>query len=127
MDKKAVFSVVGLILVCASALVAQSPYIYGIHDHEPNPQQYLDRIEAGGATGWVTATVAIGTNPNDTGGDDFSWLSNRGHTVIVRLNNGYCPNGTIPASPAPIRSMNTPTNSASSAPATAMAARDRRP
>jgi hypothetical protein len=47
MKKKAVVSVVGLILVCASALVAQSPYIYGIHDHEPNPQQYLDRIEAG--------------------------------------------------------------------------------
>jgi hypothetical protein len=37
MKKKAVVSVVGLILVCASALVAQSPYIYGIHDHEPNP------------------------------------------------------------------------------------------
>ncbi|MGB5815804.1 MAG: hypothetical protein WBI27_11405, partial [Thermoanaerobaculia bacterium] len=96
MDKKAAFSVVGLILVCATALVAQSPYIYGIHDHEPSPQPYLDRIEAGGATGWVTATVAIGTNPNDQGGDDFSWLSNRGHTVIVRLNNGYCPTGTIP-------------------------------
>jgi PKD repeat protein len=96
MDRRAVILAVGLFLLCAAPVIAQSPYIYGIHDHDPNPQEYLNRIEAGGATGWVTATVAIGSDPNDHGGGDFTWLANRGHTVIVRLNNGYCPNGTIP-------------------------------
>jgi PKD repeat protein len=96
MGRRTVILVVGLFLVCAGPVTAQSPYIYGIHDHDPNPQEYLNRIEAGGATGWVTATVAIGSDPNDHGGGDFSFLANRGHTVIVRLNNGYCPNGTIP-------------------------------
>ncbi len=96
MYRNAVFAIVGMVLVCSATAVAQSPYIYGIHDHDPNPQEYLNRIEAGGATGWVTATVAIGADPNDHGGGDFSFLANRGHTVIVRLNYGYCPNGTIP-------------------------------
>jgi PKD repeat protein len=96
MGRRAVILVVGLLLVCAAPVIAQSPYIYGIHDHDPNPQEYLNRIEVGGASGWVTATVAIGSDPNDHGGGDFSFLADRGHTVIVRLNNGYCPNGTIP-------------------------------
>ncbi|MGH7645990.1 MAG: PKD domain-containing protein [Gemmatimonadales bacterium] len=80
----------------ANEQAAESPYLYGIHDHDPNPQEFLDHIKTRGATGWVTATVAIGNNPNDAGGGDFSWLANQGHTVIVRLNNGYCGNGTIP-------------------------------
>jgi murein DD-endopeptidase MepM/ murein hydrolase activator NlpD len=74
----------------------ESPYLYGLHDHDNDPQEYLNRITNQGATGWVTATIAIGSNPNDTGGDDFTGLTNQGHTVIVRLNNGYCPDGTIP-------------------------------
>ena len=73
-----------------------SPFIYGIHDHETNIQEYLDHFSAGGATGWVTATIAIGNDPSNTGGDDFRWISNQGHGVIVRLNNGYCGSGTIP-------------------------------
>ena len=88
---------IGLILLIFTFQAnAESPFIYGIHDHDTNPQEYLDHIRNGGATGWVTATVAIGSNPNDYGGTDFSNLSDQGHTVIVRLNNGYCPNGTIP-------------------------------
>ena len=47
-----------LVGVCASGAFAQSPYIYGIHDHDPGPQEYLNHIEAGGATGWVTALAA---------------------------------------------------------------------
>ena len=88
---------IGLILLIFTFQAnAESPFIYGIHDHDTNPQEYLDHIRNGGVTGWVTATVAIGNNPNDHGGADFSHLSNQGHTVIVRLNNGYCPSGTIP-------------------------------
>jgi PKD repeat protein len=84
-------------IAIASPVNAQeSAYIYGIHDHDTNPQEYLSHILAAGATGWVTATIAIGSNPTDTGGDDFRWIADQGHTVIVRLNHGYCPNGTIP-------------------------------
>lgn len=75
----------------------ESPYLYGIHDADPNPREFLDRIRAGGATGWVTATVAIGSRPDDFGGGDFTAFANQGHSVIVRLNNGYCPNGSLPA------------------------------
>ncbi|MBN1491244.1 MAG: PKD domain-containing protein [Phycisphaerae bacterium] len=82
--------------VAAGTSWAESPYLYGIHDHAPSPQAYLSHISGGGATGWVTATVAIGHNPNDHGGDDFSAIANQGHTVTCRLNNGYCPDGTIP-------------------------------
>ncbi len=78
------------------ALAAESPNLYGIHDHDPSPREYLDHISSGGARGWVTATVAIGADPNNTSGDDFSWIEDLGHTVIVRLNYGYCPDGTIP-------------------------------
>jgi hypothetical protein len=80
----------------STGIPEESPYIYGIHDHDPGPQEFLDRLAAGGASGWITATIAIGSNPNDTGGDDFSRWADRGHTVIVRLNNGYCGEGTIP-------------------------------
>jgi len=74
----------------------ESPYLYGIHDHDTNIGEYLDHLSAGGVTGWVTATVAIGSDPGNTGGDDYRWISDLGHTVIVRLNNGYCGSGTIP-------------------------------
>jgi hypothetical protein len=84
-------------LATSDGAPGESPFIYGIHDHDPNPQEFLDHLSAGGATGWITATIAIGSNPNDTGGDDFSRWENQGHTVIVRLNNGYCDSGTIPA------------------------------
>ena len=84
------------LLTPSPASANESPFLYGTHDHDTNPQPFLDRIAAGGATGWVTATVAIGSDPNNRGGDDFSSIANQGHTVIVRLNNGYCPDGTIP-------------------------------
>jgi hypothetical protein len=59
MGRKAVVLVVGVFLVCVVSVSAQSPYIYGIHDHDPSPQEYLNRIEAGGATGWVTAHATM--------------------------------------------------------------------
>lgn len=74
----------------------ESPFLYGIHDHDTNIQEYLDHLNSRGIGGWVTATVAIGSNPSHTGGDDFRWIANQGHTVTVRLNHGYCGSGTIP-------------------------------
>ena len=74
----------------------ESLYLYGIHDHDPGPQEFLDHLVAQGRTSWVTATVAIGSDPTDLGGDDFTGLVGPGHSVIVRLNNGYCPDGSIP-------------------------------
>ena len=91
----------GCLLLCLTLLAAptraqESPYLYGIHDHDPSPQEYLNHFNGAGVTGWVTATVAIGHNPGDHGGVDFRSISNQGHTVICRLNNGYCGEGTIP-------------------------------
>lgn len=86
-------------LVAACAVVAaaeETPWIYGIHDHDPAPWDYLNRLTSAGVRGWVSATVEIGNNPGDHNGGDFRSFSNAGHTVIVRLNNGYFPNGTIP-------------------------------
>jgi PKD repeat protein len=80
----------------AAANAAETPYLYGIHDHDPSPQEFLDHLAVQGRTGWVTATVAIGSDRTDLGGGDFSGLAAPGHTVIVRLNNGYCPDGAIP-------------------------------
>lgn len=75
-----------------------SPFLYGLHD--PGGEQHMLQ---GGAPGWVLVTTAIGHNPNDNGpGDDARFwanyrpLSDSDLGVIVRLNNGYSPNGTLP-------------------------------
>jgi hypothetical protein len=76
---------------------AESPYLYGIHDHSPDPTEYLNHIKnATGAGGWITATVALGADTNNFASDNFSTLANAGHTIICRLNYGYFPDGTIP-------------------------------
>ncbi len=82
----------------SATVLAESPFLYGIHDHEPDPSEFLNRIKAGtgGVGGWVTATVAVGANSNDFSGANFSALANAGHTVICRINYGYFPQGTIP-------------------------------
>ncbi|HID35130.1 MAG TPA: hypothetical protein EYP25_11310, partial [Anaerolineae bacterium] len=68
-----------------------SEYLYGFHD--PGGEEIM---LGRGVPGWVVVTTAIGSNPNDRSGQDFSFLSNRGLGVIVRLNNGYAPVGTLP-------------------------------
>ena len=74
-----------------------SPYLFGLHD--PGGEHLmLDH----GVPGWVLLTVAIGSDPNDSGpGDDpfrgdYRSLSDRDLGVIVRLNNGYQGAGTLP-------------------------------
>lgn len=75
-----------------------STYLYGLHD--PGGEQHMLQ---GGVPGWILVTVAIGHNPNDNGpGDDTRFwanyrpLADQDLGLIVRLNNGYAPNGTLP-------------------------------
>ena len=46
--------------------------------------------------GWIVITEALGSDPNDHSGRNYTEWTNRGFGVIVRLNNGYAPVGTIP-------------------------------
>ena len=68
-----------------------SEYLYGFHD--PGGE---DVMLGRGVPGWVLITTAIGHNPNDSSGENYSRFSNKGLGVIVRLNNGYSPQGTLP-------------------------------
>lgn len=65
-------------------------YIFGMHD--PGAESLFT---AAGKTGWIVVTVKL--NPPDSNGD-FSALGAAGFGVIVRLNNGYNSDGTIPFS-----------------------------
>jgi hypothetical protein len=69
----------------------ESNYIFGMHD--PGGEQHMGDM---GRRGWVLFTEATGSDPNATGGGDYTRWSNDGYGVIVRLNNGYHPEGTIP-------------------------------
>lgn len=64
-------------------------YLYGIHD-AGGEHLMADK------PGTVIITEAIGCDPNDHSGRDYRDLANRGFRVIVRLNNAYYPDGTIP-------------------------------
>lgn len=72
----------------------ESEFLYGLHD--PGGE-WIMRVA--GCHGWVLFTEEIGFDPNDQGGSDrYAALSDEGFGVIVRLNRGYYPNGTIPHS-----------------------------
>lgn len=62
--------------------------IYGIHD----AGAWFGAIQEG-MDAWCLYTEAIGSDPNDHSGRDYSHLR---ITPIVRLNNGYGSGGTIP-------------------------------
>ncbi len=68
-----------------------SEYLYGLHD--PGGE---DIMLGQGAPGWVFFTEAVGYNPADTSGRNYSDWSSRGLGVMVRLNAGYDGVGTIP-------------------------------
>ena len=70
-----------------------SEYIFGVH--EPGGEQVM---LTAGRPGWVLFTEAIGHDPADRTGMDFTTFSRQGLGVICRLNNGYEPAGTIPHS-----------------------------
>jgi len=70
-----------------------SPYLYGLHDSGG------EQIMAGqGIFGWILFTERLGNDPNDQSGGDYSRWADQGFGIIVRLNNGYEPDGTIPTS-----------------------------
>ena len=69
------------------------PFIFGMHDRG------AEHLMLGkNKRGWVLVTEALGSDPNNHDGSDYTDLSNQGLGVIVRLNNGYGSGGTIPHS-----------------------------
>jgi hypothetical protein len=68
-------------------------YIFGMHDRG-GEHLMLDKDRRG----WVLVTEAVGADPNNRNGSNYTDLSNRGLGVIVRLNHGYGTAGTIPPS-----------------------------
>ena len=53
---------------------------------------------AAGKPGWILFSEVLGHDPADLSGVDYSSYSNQGLGIIVRLNHGYEPDGTIPHS-----------------------------
>lgn len=68
-----------------------SEYLYGLHD--PGGEEIM---LGQGAPGWVLFTEAIGFDPADHSGRNYSDWSSRGLGVMVRLNAGYDGVGAIP-------------------------------
>ncbi len=69
----------------------ESPYLYGLHD--VGGEHLMLEMDA---PGWVLITEAIGFNPDNRRGKDYSHLTDNGLSVMVRLNAGYAGTGTIP-------------------------------
>jgi hypothetical protein len=68
-----------------------SEFIFGIH--EPGGESHMLGLER---PGWIVFTEGIGASATDMSGRDYRPWSDKGLGVIVRLNNGYSPAGTIP-------------------------------
>ena len=68
-----------------------APYIYGLHE---SGGEHL-MLEAG-RPGWVVELASVGLDGGGNSPADFTRLSGQGLGVIVRLHNGYEPNGCIP-------------------------------
>jgi hypothetical protein len=69
------------------------PFIFGMHDRGG---EHL--ILGKNKPGWVLVTEAVGADPNNHGGSDYTDLANQGLGVLVRINHGYGTAGTIPYS-----------------------------
>jgi hypothetical protein len=75
----------------------ESAWIFGMHAAgATTPADFRHLFQGTNRTGWVLFTEVIGDNPNHGGGHDFTSWSGDGYGVIVRLNNGYEPTGTLP-------------------------------
>jgi hypothetical protein len=85
-------------LVSDTALPAgESAWIFGIHAAgATTPADFRFLFQGKGKTGWVLFTEAVGADPNHGGGHVYSSWSQSGYGVIVRLNHGYEPGGTLP-------------------------------
>ncbi len=71
-------------------------YLYGIHD----PGPWRERFRAAGLTGWVVFEETIGADPEDGSGRGsiYQTWADAGFGVLVVLNHGRYPNGTLPPS-----------------------------
>lgn len=63
--------------------------LYGMHDR--------CNLDVLAQPSWIVISEAIGHDPYNHNGGDYRDLEAAGHTVVVRLNNGYYPDGTIPS------------------------------
>ncbi|MCL7452806.1 MAG: discoidin domain-containing protein [Anaerolineae bacterium] len=68
-------------------------FIFGMHDRG-GEHLMLEK----GRPGWVLVTEAVGADPGNHAGSNYTDLTNQGLGVIVRLNHGYGNAGTIPNS-----------------------------
>jgi flagellar basal body rod protein FlgF len=81
----------------ASLPPGECAWIFGIHGaNSATPLKIQFLFEDKHRTGWVLFTEAVGTDPNHGGGWDYTKWANDGYGVIVRLNHGYEPAGTVP-------------------------------
>lgn len=71
-------------------------YLYGIYD----PGLWRERFRAAGVTGWVVFEETIGADPEDPSGRGplYAAWAEAGFGVLVVLNYGRYPNGTLPPS-----------------------------
>ncbi|MFN8445246.1 MAG: M23 family metallopeptidase [Caldilineaceae bacterium] len=70
-----------------------TPYIFGFHD--PGGESLL---LTAGRPGWIVFPESIGSDPSNISGFDYTPWSSQDLGVMVRLNYGYEPDGTIPVS-----------------------------
>ena len=70
-----------------------SPYIFGIHD--PGGEAIMTTA---GKPGWVVFTEGLGSDPSNFSGVDYTAWSQQNLGIMVRLNNGYGYEGTLPLS-----------------------------
>jgi len=72
-------------------------WIFGIHAAgATTPADFRFLFQNKHKTGWVLFTEAVGADPHHGGGHDYTSWSHSGYGVIVRLNHGYEPGGTLP-------------------------------
>jgi hypothetical protein len=76
----------------------ESPYLYGIHASSAGNGWNSTGADLLGGKGWIVFTEAIGCDPGNLSGRDYTPWANKGLGIITRLNNGYNPHGTIPVS-----------------------------
>jgi hypothetical protein len=68
-------------------------FVFGMHDRG-GEHLMLDKDKRG----WVLVTEALGADPNNGSGSNYTDLASQGLGVIARLNHGYGSTGTIPLS-----------------------------
>lgn len=70
-----------------------SPYIFGIQ--EPGGEQLM---LAARRAGWIQFSEVLGHDPADLSGVDYTSYASQGLGILIRLNHGHEPEGTIPHS-----------------------------